>query len=134
MNIELNLESFVDSGTHATSVCTTFKMRGGVTDIICALRPKNSGENTDPPTLPPSQVKQQKVLLERWRDQWNKFSRQLSHFEDWVGRAEELVTMETYGHSLTEMEVHVTAIKVCVVNAEEKRPHLLVDIVFLLLR
>lgn len=87
-----------------------------------------------PPTLPPSQVKQQKVLLERWRDQWNKFSRQLSHFEDWVGRAEELVTMETYGHSLTEMEVHVTAIKVCVVNAEEKRAHLLVDIGFLLLR
>ena len=54
------------------------------------------------------------MLLERWRDQWNKFSRQLSHFEDWVGRAEELVTMETYGHSLTEMEAHVTAIKVCV--------------------
>ena len=44
--------------------------------------------------------------------------------------------METYGHSLTEMEVHVTAIKVhvCVVNAEEKRAHLLVDIGFLLLR
>ena len=67
-----------------------------------------------PSHLPTLTGKQQKVLLERWRDQWNKFSRQLSHFEDWVGRAEELVTMETYGHSLTEMEAHVTAVKVCV--------------------
>ena len=78
-----------------------------------------------PPPLPPpppqlhshphtlSQVKQQKTLFECWQDQWSNFFHQLSHFEDWVGQTEELMTKGMYNDSPAELAGHVAAVEVC---------------------
>ena len=69
--------------------------------------------HSHPHTL--SQVKQQKTLFECWQDQWSNFSHQLSHFEDWVGQTEELMTKGMYNDSPAELEGHIAAVEVCAV-------------------
>ena len=60
-------------------------------------------------------MKQQKILFESWQDQWAKFSHQLSHFEDWVGQTEELMTKGMYDDSPAEMEGYIGTVEVCAV-------------------
>jgi hypothetical protein len=59
------------------------------------------------------QVKEQQKFLDDSLALWSKFQSQCVVFEDWLSRAEELVTRDSYGYTLKETEAYCTNIKVC---------------------
>ena len=58
------------------------------------------------------QVKEQQTFLDDSLTLWSKFHGQCGVFEDWLSRAEELVTRESYGYSLKETEAYSNSIGV----------------------
>ena len=58
------------------------------------------------------QVKEQQTFLDESLSMWGKFQSQCGVFEDWLSRAEELVTRDSYGYTLKETEAYCSNIKV----------------------
>ena len=58
-------------------------------------------------------MKEQQTFLDDSLSLWGKFHSQCGVFEDWLSRAEELVTRDSYGYTLKETEAYCNTIKVC---------------------
>ncbi len=52
------------------------------------------------------------MFLEKCQEMWEKFKELNSHCEAWLERAELLVSKETYGYTLENVEAYLQEIKV----------------------
>ena len=59
-------------------------------------------------------MKEQQTFLDKSLSLWSKFHSQCGVFEDWLSRAEEIVTRDSYGYTLKETEDYCSTIKVSV--------------------
>ncbi len=55
---------------------------------------------------------EQQAFLEKCLELWEEFQKLLTRSETWLGKAEYLVSKETYGYSLEEADTYVKDIKV----------------------